>query len=176
MYLKMPYVRWRPFCSGLECTVFGVDTKAIVRRHVLLCLTLKQLSIFSFKIQSHFLMFFLNKCNIWIWNWPNIINIASALRTLTTCCFSIRASVAIVQKMYLWFSRCLGVNAVIHEPWFVYVIYRVNTFPYGPTGHSPVSESNHSNWEKRQNLTRPSENDNTPQPPDQWTNSQFMGQ
>ena len=72
-------------------------------------LTLKQLghffqSVILFSNVVHY------KCNIFIWNWSNTMNVQSALWMLMAWCFSTRASVATVLTMHPYVSRCLGVK------------------------------------------------------------------
>ena len=54
-----------------------------------------------------------HKCDIFIWNWSNTMNVLSELWVLMAWCFSIRASVAMVLTTHPCVSRCLRVNNYI---------------------------------------------------------------
>ena len=51
-----------------------------------------------------------HKCNIFIWNWTDTMNVWSALWMLMAWCFSTRASVATVLTTHPCVSRCLWVK------------------------------------------------------------------
>ena len=68
-------------------------------------LTLKQLGN-NFQNVFLFSNIVLHKCNISVWNWPNTMDIKSALLILMTWCFSTRASVAIVLITHPCVSGC----------------------------------------------------------------------
>ena len=57
-----------------------------------------------------------HRCNIFIWNWSNKINIKSALRILMAWCVSSRASVATVLTTHPCVSQCLRANGFGNEP------------------------------------------------------------
>ena len=72
-------------------------------------LTLKQLGYF-FQNVILFSNAVHHKCNIFIWNWSNTMNVSSTLWILMAWCFSTRASVATVLTTHPCVSRCLGVK------------------------------------------------------------------
>ena len=79
-------------------------------------LTLKRLGHF-FQNVILFSKLLHHKCNIFIWNWSNIMNVSSALWMLMAWCISTRASVATVLTMQPCVSRCLRVNTEAETIW-----------------------------------------------------------
>ena len=57
-----------------------------------------------------------NKCNTLVWNWPNTMNIQSALWILMAWCFSTRASVVTVLSTHQCISQCLRFNIFSTTP------------------------------------------------------------
>ena len=55
------------------------------------------------------------KCNIFVWNWFNTMNVWSALWILMAWCFSTRASVTTVLTTHPCVSRCLRVKQCFHH-------------------------------------------------------------
>ena len=83
-----------------------LQSTTIRTRYQCLLLTLKR--------QGHFFHYVIsffndvhNKCNSFVWNWPNTMNISSALWVLMAWCFSNRASVARVLSTHSCISQCL---------------------------------------------------------------------
>ena len=102
-------------CNNLECAVhlWAVSVMFDSENETIFChhfgLTLIRLGNFF-----HYVILFPDvvqqKCNIFIWNRPNKLNVQSVLRILMACCFSTRASVATVLATHPCVSRCLRVK------------------------------------------------------------------
>ena len=86
-------------------------------------LTPKRLGHF-FKNVILFRNFVHHKCDIFIWNWSNTMNVESALWILMAWCFSTRASVATVLTTHPCISQCLRVKLRENGSHFAHSIFK----------------------------------------------------